>query len=183
MVPPEGSQARLSARLWVLGAHTLHVPGRQGLRWSTGGRSRGEGRLPTASPALPQPRLATITHAPPGSLPGRGWRMNSAFRCAFCFRPGFLSDPPAAPAPGLPSAPARGPGAPALSPDFSALLSPHEGTAASHNAPALNLGQSGDPGVWGPGWSRGGRTGGTCRNVGVLGQHYPHLRPQPARTL
>lgn len=71
--------------------------------------------------------------------------MNSAFQCAFCFRPGllltFLLPPPWA-CPHLSRSPALGQELPLsgalrplpLSLDFSALLSPHEGTSAASPA-------------------------------------------------
>lgn len=101
--------------------------------------------------------------------------MNSAFQCAFCFRPGLLLSQPRA-RPHL----SRSPGSWALRPlplslDFSALLSPHWGTSAA--SPASHQLCIADRvvtlGVLGPVVSGDGRTRGTCRNVRVHGQHYP----------
>lgn len=66
--------------------------------------------------------------------------MNSAFRCAFCFSLGssltlLLPQPQACPrlsrSPETGAASELGSQASALPPDFSALLSPHEGTSAA----------------------------------------------------
>lgn len=101
--------------------------------------------------------------------------MNSAFQCAFCFRPGLLLSQRRA-RPHL----SRSPGSWALRPlplslDFSALLSPHWGTSAA--SPASHQLCIADRvvtlGVLGPVVSGDGRTRGTCRNVRVHGQHYP----------
>lgn len=144
-----------SARLWVLRAHTLHVP------WAPWNELEPrllfpwkEGRVPThLASSLLTPSLPPCMHLPT-AFPGAG-DMNSAFQCAFCFRPGLLLPQPG-PALTCPGALAAGPGAaPELGSQaplplsrFQCLAQPSLGNfrCLPRIAPALYGRQSGDTG-------------------------------------